>query len=240
MPPVITNLIRLLLDEIISPFIRDLKIFMYPLYFIWFRGNKKNINTVMDFKNAVFSMSREDLRTVYARYRNLGSTRATDAFPEDYAWVLARVDQSSRTLLDVGCGNGFWLEHVSRNADMIAINLFGMDIGETSNLGNYTCGEIETLPFADKSFDVVTCFFVLEHIKDLHRALGELKRIARRQLFLAVPCQRYYKYTFDLHVHFFYSPEYFKSMVGLNNSESQLVGIGSTGHILYYANMEQI
>lgn len=243
MNPFITNfLIRLFLDEFIPPLIRDLKIFMYPLYFLWFKGDKNNINIAMNFKKNVFAMNSEDIRLCYKRYHNLGSTRGTDAFVEDYKWVLARIDKRSKTLLDVGCGNGFWLDHIAKNTDPSQLKLFGLDIIESLSLGanmGYTCGEIETLPFADKSFDIVTCFFVLEHIKNLNQAIKELKRITRHQLFLAVPCQRYYKYTFDLHVHFFYSPEYFQSIVAASNSESALIGYRNTGHILFYGEMAE-
>ncbi len=144
----------------------------------------------------------------------------TDAFDEDYHWVLKHLDRNSKSLLDVGCGNGFWLDHIAQKPDFSKFELFGLDISHASDLGpnqSYICGEIETLPFEDKSFDVVTCFYVLEHIKNLNQAINELKRVTRRQLFLAVPCQRYNKYTFDLHVHFFYSPAYFQSIVGINN-----------------------
>lgn len=229
------------MDEIIPPFIRNWKGFMYPLYYIWFNGDTAKIKSVMNFKKDVFSMSTESIRGIYKHYRNLGSARSTDAFEEDYFWIYDRLDSSSQSLIDIGCGKGFWLNELSQNPKFASVNLFGLDVMEKSAFEaqvRYFCGEIGALPFKDKSFDVVTCLFVLEHIIDFNKALGELKRIARRQLFLAVPCQRYNKYTFDLHVHFFYSPAYFKSLVGLDNANCQLIGMGDTGHILYYADME--
>ena len=229
------------MDEMIPPFIRNWKGFMYPLYYIWFKGNAENINSAMNFKEDIFSMSDERIRDLYKRYKNLGSSRSTDAFEEDHLWIYDRLDPFSQSLIDIGCGKGFWLNELSRNPKFRSLHLFGIDVMETTAFEaqvNYSCGEIEALPFKDKSYDIVTCLFVLEHIVDFNKALGELKRIARRQLFIAVPCQRYNKYTFDLHVHFFYSPAYFKSLIGLDNSECQLVGMGSTGHILYYANLE--
>ena len=62
---------------------------------------------------------------------------------------------------------------------------------------------IESLPFADDSFDVVTCSHTLEHILEPGRAVAELKRVARRLLFVVVPCQRYFYYTLDEHVNFY-------------------------------------
>jgi SAM-dependent methyltransferase len=229
------------MDELIPPLVRNWKVFMYPLYYVWFKGDLRNVKTVMNYKKDVFSMSSLEIRDLYKHYQNIGSSRATDAFEEDYRWIRDRIEASSFSLIDIGCGKGFWINELASSPNLKAIKLFALDVMEASMFGEdveYSCGEIETLPFKDKSFDIVTCLFVLEHIKDFNRALGELKRIARRQLFLAVPCQRYNKYTFDLHVHFFYSPEYFRSMIGLLNSECHLNGIGDTGHIVYCANME--
>ena len=67
---------------------------------------------------------------------------------------------------------------------------------------NIVTANIESLPFADKQFDIVTCSHTLEHVLDLPKAISELKRVARK-LIITVPKQRYYNYTFDLHIHFF-------------------------------------
>jgi SAM-dependent methyltransferase len=41
-------------------------------------------------------------------------------------------------------------------------------------------GDVMRLPFADKSFDVVICAHVLEHVPDPSAAISELERVARR------------------------------------------------------------
>ena len=53
----------------------------------------------------------------------------------------------------------------------------------------FVVGSIVDLPFPDRSFDVVGCFEVLEHLPgDLpRRALSELARVARRAVVLSVP-----------------------------------------------------
>ena len=152
---------------------------MYPLYYLWFKGDKNNINTVMNFKTNVFDMNSEDIRLCYKRYNNLGSPRSTDAFIEDHKWLFERVDGNSKNLLDVGCGNRFLLDHIAQNTALSKLELFGLDISESPTLGtniHYACGEIKSLPFKGKSFDIVTCFFVLEHIKNLNQAIKELKK----------------------------------------------------------------
>lgn len=59
------------------------------------------------------------------------------------------------------------------------------------------------MPFNNDTFDTVICTHALEHIKDVKTALKELRRICRRKLIIVVPCQREYRYTFDLHINFY-------------------------------------
>lgn len=77
-----------------------------------------------------------------------------------------------------------------------------------------TLGRIEALPFPDRCFDVVTCSHTLEHIIDPSDAIRELERVAKRLLFIVVPCQRYY-YTLDEHVNFYPQKEILESQIGL-------------------------
>lgn len=50
--------------------------------------------------------------------------------------------------------------------------------------------------FGRRSFDVVTCFHVLEHVDSPKQTLGALSQIAREYLVLAVPNLRYLHATF--------------------------------------------
>ena len=48
-------------------------------------------------------------------------------------------------------------------------------------------GDVEALPFADKSFDYVICCETIEHVLNPVRALNELARVCRKKVFLTVP-----------------------------------------------------
>jgi ubiquinone/menaquinone biosynthesis C-methylase UbiE len=113
----------------------------------------------------------------------------------------------------------------------LGLDVTGCDIYATPAAGSakYVQGNVENLPFDNRSFDVVTCFHTLEHVRRLSTALNELKRVARKQLFLIVPQQRFFRFTLDLHIHFFYSPLYFRSLVECEPSECEQVG----GDIVY-------
>jgi SAM-dependent methyltransferase len=52
---------------------------------------------------------------------------------------------------------------------------------------NWRQGDAAALPFADDSFDVVTCQMALMFMPDRRRALAEMARVARRRVAVLVP-----------------------------------------------------
>ena len=109
--------------------------------------------------------------------------------------VAEVVALSPQTFLDAGCGEGF----VARQLiDAVpGVDLTGCDVSDVAleiatdanPEGRFVVGSLTDLPFPDRSFDVVGCFEVLEHLPgDLpRRALSELARVARRAAVLSVP-----------------------------------------------------
>jgi SAM-dependent methyltransferase len=95
------------------------------------------------------------------------------------------------SLLDYGCGRGETL----RLARDIGMNALGTDpddecVALSQMHGNVTKLEDPHEPvrqFGEKSFDVVTCFHVLEHVDRPKEVLQSLGRISRRYLVVAVP-----------------------------------------------------
>jgi ubiquinone/menaquinone biosynthesis C-methylase UbiE len=86
--------------------------------------------------------------------------------------------------LDVGCGRGEMLDQADRlgfgpvqGVEVVADLIDGTRVLR---------GEAHALPFADQSFDVVSCFDVLEHLipGDDEGACRELARVARRHVLL--------------------------------------------------------
>ncbi|GAF87172.1 unnamed protein product, partial [marine sediment metagenome] len=52
-----------------------------------------------------------------------------------------------------------------------------------------TPADIHDLPFKNNEFDVVLCSETLEHVADLHKAIGELLRVAGKAVVITVPHQ---------------------------------------------------
>jgi ubiquinone/menaquinone biosynthesis C-methylase UbiE len=224
-----TNVMRYCMDELLPLALRDNYYFMYPFYRYWFGGS--DLNAVMRFKEIVHTMSDQEFAAFYETLKCRANIRPTDCSEASLKWVLDRIDvRKNKTLLDVGCGRGHCIEKFMEiGLDVTGCDVYAKPIVDSK--ANYVQGNVEQLPFADGSFDVVTCFHTLEHVRRLSAALQELKRVARHQLFLIVPQQRFFRFTLDLHIHFFYSPVYFQSLVNCPRSECAQVG----GDIVYCA-----
>ncbi len=204
------------MDEWIPRFIRDSRWFMYPFFYFAYRG--RNIREVMDFKKRVKSFSPEDYSRFYNNLNTISRNRITDLNKPSLNFILNNIDPTAQTLIDVGCGNGFLLKQI--HGKYPNLKLTGFDIKDTDtneNIYAYKKGNIEKMPFADKSFDIVTCSHTVEHLTKLDQCLSEMLRIARKQIFIVTPCQRYFYYTLDEHVNFFPSKEDLTSKIPLKN-----------------------
>ena len=102
------------------------------------------------------------------------------------------INATGKRVLDVGCGPGNLLVAFSTDAPEL---LIGVDVDETflifgrSQVENsidlpatvpiLLRASLPVLPFADETFDLVTCFLVMPHVPDDRRALTELARVLK-------------------------------------------------------------
>ncbi len=209
----VTNAIRWVMDECLPPLIRDNKYFMYPFFYIWFKG--KNIRQIMSFKADVYDMSKEEFSEFYRQRTSLAKDRPTDLSETSILYMLDRLDPKAESLIDIGCGNGYFLGRVKDRVPTTA----GCDVFDEGKLdgSTYIQGDIEALPMQDNAYDIVTCHHVLEHVIDLAQSISEIKRVAARQVIVVVPCQRYNFYTLDEHVRFFPYKELLEAAMGMDD-----------------------
>jgi len=104
-------------------------------------------------------------------------------------------------ILDAGCGEGALALALATEFAGRGVLVNGVDLSEPNlaaglarvreaELGERVAlqvADLERLPFADESFDVVVSSHVLEHLPSFERGLAELRRVTRDVLVLGLP-----------------------------------------------------
>lgn len=99
------------------------------------------------------------------------------------------------SVIDIGCGSG---QH-SRMFARRGLDVTGVELSDTAvglcreNFaregleGTFHCGDVRTLPFADKTFDASFLSLVLHHFLDFEQVLREAARVSKRYVFVFEP-----------------------------------------------------
>jgi len=195
----ITTKIAYILDNWIPPAIRDSKWFLWLPFKLFFGAKARYF---YEFKDTAFEVSHEEISSTYELLEDVHIARETDLNKACTSEILSNVLGDS--VLEVGCGRGYLAGQLIRQHTLTACDMHISDAVRAKYPSvHFDQANIESLPYADKSFDTVICTHTLEHVVDLVRAVNELRRVARKRLVVVVPKQRPYRYTFDLHIHFF-------------------------------------
>lgn len=115
-----------------------------------------------------------------------------DRFHHVAAALLSQARPAPRRALDAGCGEGFAMRAVLGGLGAAVVGLDGspgaLRIAAALNPGRrFAAGDLLDLPFAARSFDLVVCMEVLEHLADPAGGLAELCRVSAGWLLLSVP-----------------------------------------------------
>ena len=93
-------------------------------------------------------------------------------------------------ILELGCGNGnMWINNAARlpqNSQLILSDFSEGMLNEakgnvpSSEKISFQIVDVQNIPYADNSFDAVIANMMLYHVPDLKKALGEIKRVLKR------------------------------------------------------------
>lgn len=196
----VTNSFNWILDNLIPPIIRDSTIFSKPLFWLLF-GKKAKL--FMNFKKEVVDFNTDEIIERYKELSDVHIKRETDLNKESVNFILNNIE--GKSVLDIACGRGYLSRKIveKRNIKVTGIDFIIPDEIEGSENPIFLNGTIEKIPFSDKHVDTVICSHTLEHVIDIQQAISELRRVCKKRLIIVLPKQREYKFTFDLHVHFF-------------------------------------
>jgi len=147
----------------------------------------------LDYARQLINKTKEDYNNIFASF----SESRRELWPE--LKELEKYAEDSKTVLDVGCGNGRLLE-LFRDKK---INYFGVDISEKliekakEKYGNkFRVADILSLPFSDNYFDSVWSIAVLHHIpsRELRlKAVNEARRVLKEGGRLIMTCWNLYQ-----------------------------------------------
>jgi ubiquinone/menaquinone biosynthesis C-methylase UbiE len=112
------------------------------------------------------------------------------------------IEKKPQSILDAGCGRGFYVKLFAKLEGIRTIA--GVDINPdyvaqakeiTNNFPQVQIqhASLETLPFANASFDFIVCSEVIEHVPDESKVLRELHRVLKPggTLVVTVPNERF-------------------------------------------------
>jgi SAM-dependent methyltransferase len=117
-----------------------------------------------------------------------GATRSEPMHLARNNLLVGLIPPDVRSILDVGCGEGSFLETAARRG----FNVYGIDRSHAAAKATHIpimTGDITCIPFKNRSWDLVSCIEVLEHLDDatLSGAVKELTRVSSKYLLVAVP-----------------------------------------------------
>jgi ubiquinone/menaquinone biosynthesis C-methylase UbiE len=112
---------------------------------------------------------------------------------------LAAIERPRR-ILEVGCGEGIVL--ATLGARLPGTRLDGLELDEAAlAAARMRCPSATlvrwdacALPFGDRTFDLVVCLEVLEHLPEPARALRDVRRVARAGCLLSVPHEPFFRF----------------------------------------------
>jgi SAM-dependent methyltransferase len=109
-----------------------------------------------------------------------------------YAHVLDRARVGpGMTVLDCGCGAGRFLQLAAELGAAVAGVDASRELVEIAarrvRLANLLVGDLEALPWPDRSFDVVTGFSTFQFADNHAAALADARRVSRGPVWVAIP-----------------------------------------------------
>jgi ubiquinone/menaquinone biosynthesis C-methylase UbiE len=208
-----TNFLRSFLDSGLPPFLRE----GWP--FQWVVRLWLGPNSLPDFKWRAFQMSDGEFIAAYKALTGLYSNRASDTTDRQAEWVLDHLEPA-RTILEIGPGRGTLTARLAASGRRVIT----LDLDHTGARPiPAVIGLTERLPFSDKSVDATVALHTIEHVRSLTRAFLELERVTRDRVLIITPRQRFYKITFDYHLHFFYSVHHLASHINAGSGDGEVI-----------------
>lgn len=94
-------------------------------------------------------------------------------------WIDARV-HADTWLLDAGCGPGGLVKgYVNVAERVVGVDRYAAHFQEPAEIPTLIESDLDALPLPSAAFDVITCSWVLEHLRDPARVFAEVGRVLK-------------------------------------------------------------
>lgn len=218
----VTAKINWVLDNLIPPILRENRYFYgLILYFAVGVSAKK----YMSFRERAWYMTDHDVSNFYSSVgsrinRNTDCSRKTLSRIEQ---ILGAKRHQINTVFEYGCGSGAL---AARVVDKFGVVYVGLDFDvKTAReyIGSKNAKFIESCELGPAStgvYDCIICTHTLEHVRDVRSLFMALREMAQTLLLIVVPLQKNFRYTADLHLHFWRIPADFFMAVGLQDHDN--------------------
>ena len=108
------------------------------------------------------------------------------------------MDKGAKSILDIGCGKGQPMKFINRHKQfhVTGVDTFEPALDECRRTGVYNeliLGDIRSLDFKEKSYDIVICLALIEHLEkeEGKELLSKMEAIARKQVIITTPVGEY-------------------------------------------------
>ena len=117
--------------------------------------------------------------------------RRPPVHPVIYEYVVPRINllrkfvkvDSLTTLLDVGCGNGFFTYYFDQICDACGVDYSEKLIAANPAKKTFVM-DANNLEFTDNSFDIVFANALLHHVNNIDRVLQEMRRVSKKYVII--------------------------------------------------------
>jgi len=158
------------------------------IFLTWIVARLKGRRFIADFNDILILEQDHYSSKDYYEQDTLWGTKLNEKEQARIESVLKLIPPKVTSILDVGCGDGRITNRLAGKYPRVV----GVDISEAA-LQHVKTEKVkasaESLPFSDRSFDLVLATELLEHLPKAiyYKAIAEMKRVAKEWIVISVP-----------------------------------------------------